>query len=172
MSASDYTNLRKLKQIQNSCDVDEFGDPLSSSWYDIPIGERANCSIVLGTGPTGPPGPIVYVGNTGNGGGDSNGGIFAMYAETNGFYTSGNGFIFSFGKGVDGNMTSGVMMGADCSLNYIGVNVGTIPEIPGVIEIYKNGSATGILLNSLEDTHSKTDIGYSVTQGDYINIKC
>ena len=40
MSSSDYTALRKLKEIQNSCDVDEFGDPLSSSWYDIPMDER------------------------------------------------------------------------------------------------------------------------------------
>ena len=65
MSSSDYTALRKLKEIQNSCDVDEFGDPVSSSWYDIPIEERADCSAVLGTGPTGSIGPTGYTGYTG-----------------------------------------------------------------------------------------------------------
>ena len=89
MSASDYTALRKLKEIQNSCDVDELGDPVSSSWYDIPMEERADCSVVLGTGPTGPIGPIGLTGYTGYTGpaGETNGGIFTIYAESPGFYT-------------------------------------------------------------------------------------
>ena len=171
MASSDYTALRKLKEIQNSCDVDELGDPVSTSWYDIEMEARADCSVVLGTGPTGPIGPTGYTGYTGPVG-DTNGGVFTMYAESNGFYTDGIDFIFSFGKGIDGSASSGVMIGADCSLNYIGVNVATTPDTVGAIEIYKNGTPTGITLGSLADSHSLADISYSFVQGDYINIKC
>src|SRR6056300_1585061 len=173
MSSSDYTALRKLKQLQNSCDVDELGDPVSSSWYDIPMSERTDCSVVLGTGPTGPIGPTGYTGYTGYTGpaGDTNGGLFTIYAEAPGFYTSNTGFIFAFGAGMEGSTGYGVPIGADCSLNYIGVRVGSQPISSGSIEIYKNGTATGIILTGLIDYHYLSDLSYSFVQGDYINIK-
>jgi hypothetical protein len=95
MSSSDYTALRKLKQIQGACKVDELGNPVSTSWYDIPMGERQNCELVLGTGPTGPRGQIGYTGPAGFMGytgpaGPTNGGVFALYAESYGLDNSNN----------------------------------------------------------------------------------
>jgi hypothetical protein len=123
MSSSDYTALRKFKEIQGSCNVNEIGDPLSSSWFDIPVGNTTNCSITLGTGPTGSRGPIGYTGSTGPRGvqgipGPTNGGIFAITATMdNGFdKVTNNGFSFTFG-----NVTSGFQIGSSCKLNYIAV---------------------------------------------------
>ena len=159
MASSDYTALRKLKEIQNCCEVDELGDPVSTSWYDIPMSARGDCTVGFVTGPTGP------AGNT-------NGGIFTIYASSTGFAVSDNGFIFSFGNGPNNLSTSGVHIGADSSLNYIGVRVASDPTVPGSIEIYKNGYATGIILSDLSGSQFKSDINYSFVKGDYINIKC
>ena len=82
MSSSDYTTLRKLKEIQSSCKVDDFGNPLSLSWFDVPYRDKVDCTVVLGTGPTGPTG---YTGPTGIRGltgptgppGPTNGGVFS-----------------------------------------------------------------------------------------------
>jgi len=105
MASSDYTALRKLKQIQGACKVDEIGDPLSPSWYDIPMGNKQDCTLVLGTGPTGPAGQLGATGRQGAAGatgprgiaGPTNGGVFALYAESYDLDTSNNGgFSFSF----------------------------------------------------------------------------
>ena len=54
MSSSDYTALKKYKEIQGTCKIDDIGNPISSSWFNIPIGSTTDCTFTLGTGPTGP----------------------------------------------------------------------------------------------------------------------
>ena len=104
MSSSDYTALKKYKEIQGACKVDDIGNPVSPSWFNIPIGTTADCTFTLGTGPTGMTGSTGYTGRTGPTGlqgpaGSSNGGAFVIYCESNtGFNTvDASGFCFSFG---------------------------------------------------------------------------
>ena len=87
MSSSDYIALRKLKELQSSCNVDEIGDPLSPSWFNVPMCNSKDCSVVLGTGPTGPAGPTGILGSTGHTGphGLTNGGVYTLVADTDNF---------------------------------------------------------------------------------------
>ena len=120
MSSSDYTALKKFKEIQSSCEVNEIGDPLSSSWFDIPVGQTTDCKRTLGTGPTGSTGLRGATGFTGPIGiqgipGPTNGGIFTVIAESNnGFNVNdASGFTFSFG-GAAKAINYGFQIGADC----------------------------------------------------------
>ena len=65
MSSSDYIAIKKLKELKSSCETDELGDPLSPSWYNVPVTGDCDCTVVLGTGPTGPTGEIGPIGHTG-----------------------------------------------------------------------------------------------------------
>jgi hypothetical protein len=97
MSSSDYTTLRKLKQIQGSCKVDDYGDPVSLSWFDVPYGDRVDCAPGLGTGPTGKTGQTGYTGPAGPTGapGPTNGGVFTIFAESIvGYSQPAPGFTF------------------------------------------------------------------------------
>ena len=104
MSSSDYIALKKFKELKGNCSTDELGDPLSPSWYNVPINDNCDCTVVLGTGPTGPTGWTGWTGPTGPTGntgpaGPTQGGVFAIFGEANGFDASSNdGFIFSFGS--------------------------------------------------------------------------
>ena len=65
MSSSDYIALKKFKELKGNCSTDELGDPLSPSWYNVPINDNCDCTVVLGTGPTGNTGATGNTGPTG-----------------------------------------------------------------------------------------------------------
>ena len=65
MSSSDYTSLKKYKEIQGACKLDDIGNPVSPSWFNITVDKDCNCGYTLGTGPTGPTGSIGFTGPTG-----------------------------------------------------------------------------------------------------------
>ena len=45
MSSSDYIALKKFKELKGNCSTDELGDPLSPSWYNVPIND--NCDFLI-----------------------------------------------------------------------------------------------------------------------------
>ena len=168
MSSSDYTSLRKYREIKNNCNVDDIGNPTSPCWYNIPMTNSDKCEYVLGTGPTGPHGPQGVEGSAG----PSNGGVFLVSSEaSNGFGTENNGYIFSFGDGANSQST-GIKIGFDCSLHYMGVQVMAAPTIPGIIEVYKNGVATGVIISSITSHQILENINLTFEVGDVFNLFC
>ena len=134
MSSSDYTSIKKYRQLQCNCDVDEDGNPIDSCSSNLPPN---SCNYILGTGPMGPTGPQGSEGPMGA----SNGGVFVISGEaaagfSTGSGSSASGYIFSYGDSGDSS-GNGINIGFDCSLHYIGIQIESAPTMNGFLEIYK-----------------------------------
>ena len=117
----------------------------------VPFSPNRPRVSVLGTGPTGPIGQIVQTGSTGSTGpvGPTNGGIFTLSAQTSTFAQINDGFIFSFGNTPYSNINYGFPIQAACRLTNIGVKLLTPANKNGIIEIYKSGISTNVIIKDI-----------------------
>ena len=178
MSSSDYTALRKYKEMQANIETTNMVDgPLP-----VPFGCNTQVTTIS-TGVNGHPGPTGPTGSTGRLGptgahGPTNGGVFALYATAGNFdYITNSGYIFSFGNSAFTNITSyGFPINVACTLSNVGVKVLNPPPVPWTIQVYRSGNVANSVTIATMDNGVRDkfvdNLNLAFTPGDYITIRC